>query len=419
MKNKAGMILISIAIAFALWYYVISTVSPNFEQNYYGVKVNFENESVLMDRDLMLVSSQTPTVSMRLNGNRSDLSRLPTSSIIVTVDLGTIYEPGKYEKEYRVSVPAGYGSVSVAKRLISTVSVEVVEYESKQVPVQMVFSGELEDGLVLDQEEASLGVSFVTVSGPRSEVDQVSYAGIEIDREDLKETLSQDFVYTLMNESFEPVDVEHITTDTGEIHVFLPVEHIKEIPLRVELVAGGGADEEHAAYTVEPGTIMISGSQEALDRITELVVATVDLSNVDLRKEFSEDVELRLPENVTNRSNISTAHLEVTLSGLVMKNLIVSRDRIRVLNVPDGLDAIVYTQQMEVVLRGPASQLSGLTADHVTVTVDMANESRTTVTLAPTITVDGKDKVGAFGKYTVTVGLVPHVEPEPEETVSN
>lgn len=63
-------------------------------------------------------------------------------------------------------------------------------------------------------------------------------AGILIDRTGLTETLVGDFVYTLMNEDSEPVDVVHVQTDTGEIHLELPVEHIKEVPLQVSLVAG-------------------------------------------------------------------------------------------------------------------------------------------------------------------------------------
>ena len=84
----------------------------------------------------------------------------------------------------------------------------------------------------MDQERAVLSAESVHVSGPKDKIDQVAMAGILIDRTGLTETLVGDFVYTLMNEDSEPVDVVHVQTDTGEIHLELPVEHIKEVPCR-------------------------------------------------------------------------------------------------------------------------------------------------------------------------------------------
>src|SRR5699024_505945 len=122
-------------------------------------------------------------------------------------------------------------------------------------------------GLIVDQERAVLSAESVHVSGPKDKIDQVAMAGILIDRTGLTETLVGDFVYTLMNEDSEPVDVVHVQTDTGEIHLELPVEHIKEVPLQVSLVAGGGAVQENATCKIEPETISISGSEEALSAV--------------------------------------------------------------------------------------------------------------------------------------------------------
>ena len=215
MKSKLPTLLLSFIVAMGLWLYVVTTVSPEADQNYTGIPVVFENETSLLDRGLMLVSGENATVSVRLYGKRANLNRLTSSNIIVTADLKAVTEPGKYELEYKVSYPSGITNVSLDKRITPSVTVEAVEFAEKDVPVELVFQGEQQEGLILDQEEAMLSAETVHVSGAKNEVDQVTKAGILIDRTGLTENLVGDFVYTLMNENSEPVDVPHVETDTG------------------------------------------------------------------------------------------------------------------------------------------------------------------------------------------------------------
>lgn len=156
MKSKLPTLLLSFIVAMGLWLYVVTTVSPEADQNYTGIPVVFENETSLLDRGLMLVSGENATVSVRLYGKRANLNRLTSSNIIVTADLKAVTEPGKYELEYKVSYPSGITNVSLDKRITPSVTVEAVEFAEKDVPVELVFQGEQQEGLILDQEEAML-----------------------------------------------------------------------------------------------------------------------------------------------------------------------------------------------------------------------------------------------------------------------
>ena len=131
MKSKLPALLLSLVVAMGLWLYVVTSVSPESDQIYSGIPVVFENETSLLDRELMLVSGENATVSVRLYGKRANLNRLNASNIIVTVDLRAVTEPGKYELEYKVSYPSGITNVSLDKRVTPTVSVEAVRFEEK------------------------------------------------------------------------------------------------------------------------------------------------------------------------------------------------------------------------------------------------------------------------------------------------
>lgn len=59
------------------------------------------------------------------------------------------------------------------------------------------------------------------------------------------------------------MDAASVTTDAEQIHLELPVEHTKEVMLRVNLKAGGGAAQSNARVEIVPDRITVSGSAEA------------------------------------------------------------------------------------------------------------------------------------------------------------
>ena len=57
--------MLSVAIAFRLWLYVIAR-QPQFRETYYNIPVVLEGESVLNERGLMCASTSSSTVSLQL-----------------------------------------------------------------------------------------------------------------------------------------------------------------------------------------------------------------------------------------------------------------------------------------------------------------------------------------------------------------
>ena len=111
MKNKILHVVLSVVIAFALWSYVISVVSPESEETFYDIPVTYSND-VLEERGLMIVS-ETPTVTLRLKGNRSDLNDLNASNITILVDLASIQAPGTQMLGYKVNFPGNIPSNAI------------------------------------------------------------------------------------------------------------------------------------------------------------------------------------------------------------------------------------------------------------------------------------------------------------------
>ena len=123
----------------------------------------------------------------------------------------------------------------------------------------------------------------------------------------------------------------------------------------MELVDGGGAGRSiHAVCEIEPATISISGSEEALKSVTEISLTSINLGDVDTTKGMEVSVEIKLPDNLKNRSGVTEAKVTVTLRGLMTKTLTLTRDQIEKIQVPEGMRADILTQMLDVTFRGPS-----------------------------------------------------------------
>ena len=94
MKNKLLSGIISILIAFGLWMYVITEVSPGSEWTFYDIPVIMEGETVLKERGLIITNISSTNVDLTLSGNRKDLNELNSSNITLKADMTKIYDPG-------------------------------------------------------------------------------------------------------------------------------------------------------------------------------------------------------------------------------------------------------------------------------------------------------------------------------------
>ena len=110
-KSRLYSMVLSIAVAFGLWLYVVSNVSQQNDLTFYNIPVVREGESVLNERNLMVTSVSANAVSLHLSGARDDLNKVDSSNMIVKLDLSKITEPGeKIPMNYIPSYPTDVAS---------------------------------------------------------------------------------------------------------------------------------------------------------------------------------------------------------------------------------------------------------------------------------------------------------------------
>ena len=168
MKSKVWRIALSALIAFAMWLYVVTVVTPDAEETYYDIPVSYWND-VLEERGLMIFS-ETPTVTLKLKGNRSDLNELNASNITILVDLAAIQAPGTQMVSYKVNFPGNIPSnaIQTLSQSPNILQLKVENRIKKAVPIVLNFQGSVPEGYIADKDNPLLDATYVEVVGPES-----------------------------------------------------------------------------------------------------------------------------------------------------------------------------------------------------------------------------------------------------------
>ena len=400
--KKLAYALLSIVIAVGLWIYVITTVSPEWEETFYDIPVILENETVLHSRGLMTLTENTPKVTLKLRGNRSDLANLSKDNITLVADLSKVYSAGEQRVNYSISYPGDVpgNSIEIISQNPQEITLKVTERASKDVPIEIDYDGAVPDGYQTDRENLTLDYRTVRVTGPASVINKIASARIQVDLEGQTETINQSYLYTLCDKNMEPVDAAQVNTDVTEVRLNLKIQRYKEITLKLNVVEGGGATKKNTIIKMDMQTIQVSGTERLLESMGDVL----DLGEIRLYEipgDVIKEIEIKLPEGVENLTGKDTVSVSVQFQGLVTRTIAVTN--IEVKNVPEGMEAKVIAKQLNVVVRGPKVQVDAMSADALTVYVDFTDAVVGQGTYKATVYVDSGtfSDVGAVGTYNM------------------
>lgn len=402
MKSKFTSVLLAVVIAFGLWMYVITSVSPGSEETYYNIPVVLDGESVLAERNLMITDTSSTNVSLALSGNRTDLYKVNSGNITLKANLSSILEEGTHAVSYTISYPGdvAQNAFEVLSQSPKYIYVTVEKKVTKEVPVEVKWIGSTPEGFMSDRENRVLDYDYITISGPASSADLIEKAIIEVDLTEQRESISQSYRYTLCDAEGNAVDAERITTNVEEVHLDVKIQCVKEVTLTLDVTYGGGATTSNTTITINPEKIRLSGGEAVLEELGD-TIPLGKLNLAEISRAQTQTFTISLPEGVTNLTGVTEAEVSITFTGLSTKEFTI--EKIQKVNVPDGMEVDLITEKLTVVVRGPSPMIAKLTEDDISVVVDFTGAEADTSTFKATIVFsDEFESVGAMGTYSVS-----------------
>ena len=376
--SKAFWIIISLLASFLLWTYIMSTEETTIEMTFSNVKVVYQGaDDLRAARGLIVTDADAETVSVRLKGTRRVLGNLSSADLSAVIDVSGISQAREMQVSYSLQYPTNVdkSSITVLSKSPETISFSVVQEANKTLEVKGVFTGSVKDGYTA--EPIQVEPSSITLYGPQEELNAVDSICVYVTRTDL-------------DKSIEPTNCPYVLLDKGGN---------KHLPLTVSLVGGAGATEDNCVVEVEPKSIQVAGDTTVLQKLNQLVVATVDLSS--FATSYEATVTIPLGNDLKNLSGVTEATVRISVRGLETAKVTATN----ITTTGTNRRVEIMTTSLDVTVRAPADTISQITADNVRVVVDLTNYRATsgTVAVPAKVYVDGFSNAGAIGEYVVNV----------------
>ena len=258
-------------------------------------------------------------------------------------------------------------------------------------------------------EAIELEDESLTISGPQDIISSVEYAQVVLQRTNVSKTVSDTLSYTFMDLEGNVVESTEIQCNVDKVSVMMVVNMVKEVPLTIQYIEGGGASSENVLEIIEPSTVTIKGSAEELEGLNSLSIAKIDLSSV--QSTYSSTYNIVIPDGMTIMSE-DVATVSIELKGLSEKTFRVTN--LEMANVPEAEDllATIGTTSLQVKLRGPSEIMDSITSSNIRAVADLSflGSSTGMFSVPVTVYVDGFTDVGAMGSYSLMVSISKQVE---------
>ncbi len=404
LESKWFYMIVSILLAVVFWSYVRTEQDVEQEITLRSVPVQITGENILENQNMTVAGLSHKTVSLRVSCPISVGRQLNNRTVSVTVDVSRCSGAQNYELTYNINYPENItpNQVQVLERNPQRISVSIEQMYTSTYEIEFVHKGSVADGY--QSGTAVINPTLVTVSGPEDNVKQVNKVVAVLTQEELSSRFSGDLPLMLLDADGNTITGLDVKLSATTAYVTLPVVVVKEIPLTVNLIGGGGAAPEDTDYSIEPqDTIMVSGSEEDLAGLNALNLGDVDLAQIAGSSE-TRTFPVQLDPRFENVSGITEAQVTITLKDLATKDFQV--ENIELVNTPSIYTAHSTTQVRTITLRGDQEALDAISPSQIQIVADLSNVAAEGSYPVPVrVYLNAAGNVGVVGSYSIIVNV--------------
>lgn len=451
-ERDSVLLVLSVLLAVFLWTYITNSVDPDAQEYISGVEIDYEASlagTTAEAEGYRIYDAEFSTVDIRVGANRRYLGYLDKKMFVakVKVDNYTGEQPVTAKIEVFKSEDNDY-DCDYSLKDIKNNKVKVYLYKeiTKTLDVSVKAPGiTAADGYKLK----SLTCDSVSVTGPEPYVNMISECVLEIpqniacdSRKSISVTASLDNI-TFLNEEGEDINKiisPYLASDQFKINktdltVMINISRVWNVDIEYSLTNVPDYFNEQFIrdrIRLSTSSISVSSDDTSVEDIDSLWVASdqnIALNSIDMdfSATFNLNEALESYPKLTNDTNIFSSYVTFDSTGLDEKTFdSVTYDRFTVKNpYKTKYSAELVTQALSNVrLIGPASDIASITADDLTVEIDLSKSSVSEngtintgiTTYKATVVLPEKYKnVWVYGDYSVVVNIY-ELSGEPEVT---
>lgn len=370
-----GLKLASLLLAAVLWFLVIQLDDPKKPQTFYNIPVSLVNTELLEQEDKFYeVLDNTDSVRVTVTAPTSIINQLRATDIVAEADVSRLTDINTIPITYSV-LNVGIDSNSV-KGDHDMVRLNIEENVNRWVKVQYTTVGEVAEGYIV--ANASADQTMIRVSGPKSVVDRIDHAGVEIDVTGATSSLSANVEVLFYDAEDVALEPSNLVMDENYVHMSVDVLAAKSVPVEVES-SGVPAPGFLATGVIQsdPSMIKIAGTVSALNNVSKIVIPEEQINLDGAEGDLIKGINIReyLPEGIRLADSEFNGRVTVTayVEPEAERVLQIPAQNIAVINVPDTLTADIFKEEdyFEVEISGLDAVVSPTDQNTITGTVDV------------------------------------------------
>ena len=363
-----GWKLLSIAIATILWFMVINIDQP-VDTRTYNRPLTIENMDVLTDRGLTVGNLETlknEKISVKVKAQRTALDRLSQNpewitAVVDLTDLAYAVNGDVVALPVSVSVQGG-NTYGISSKSPAVVEVSVETIATKEMPVEVVLNGSLEEGTYLSTP--LLSNETVLVKGPASLVNTVMTVRAAVEAADINE--NPDVMVKLVCYNQNGVPVKGVMTDPEEIMVSYALHDMKQVPLQVEITGTPAPGYQVGDIHCSPRYAALIGNKEELENLMYLQLDSIDVSGQTSAVTEVFHLADYLPEGMTLMAeDDGMVEIIVSISEQSQKQLTLPANKLQMNGKEDGKEYTLHGDA-HISLTGNGVALERVDADDLT-----------------------------------------------------
>lgn len=368
--NNFSLKLISFLLAFFLWLLVVNVSNPMITGTR-EVPVEIENEDILEESDLTYEIAGKSTVTVRYTVATLDAYRIEPSDFRAYIDLADLYD-------VTGAVPVNLEVVGHQDLINSpqvnpgVVHVETEELQRKRFDLKVTTRGEPEEGYALG--EITLDPEYLYISGPVSQVGQISSVGVEIDVTGVNANMTGSTGLVFYDANGNQLSVsDRITYDVSQIGFEVEILRVRSLPLDFQVTGTVADGYVFAGLTSSVQSLTVAGLKTNLSNLSTITVddPLLNIQGATQSRTVTIDLSEYVPENVSIVGGISEAEVTLDVEPLETRTFELSLEDVGQTGANEDYAYSFSPETVTVTVQGLGDDLDAMSEEDLNAVLDL------------------------------------------------
>lgn len=379
LTHNLNLKVLAVLFSIIIWVIVVNIDDPVKTVQFNDVPITLANELSLTDQKLVCeFKDGKDTVDVTVTGRRSVIEDLSKDNISVIADLKELTKENTVV--LKVASNKYSGDIDNMKCDDEFAEFNIEELVELQKVIQVETIGIPADDYITG--DFSVNLNRIKITGPKSVIDKVQSAKVQIDVEGATNNVSASVPVILYDAVGDRVDSSRLKLNIDNINVNQEILYTKKIPVNCNPL---GDPEEGYKMTgkidIDPAEVYIAGPKSVLDNINSVTIYSSAVNISDQNSDYVTTVNIfnYLPNGVeaASKSFGGNVTVSVEIEKELSKDFNIYLSKVGVDNLPEGLEAEILNgyesaadNKIEVTVYGLARDIENISSTDIKVEAD-------------------------------------------------